>query len=57
MTWNTETILTVFVAFTGIAILLQACVLIAIYFSLRKTAQSALETSEDFNTTVLPVVH
>jgi len=57
MTWNTETILTVFVAFTGIAILLQACVLIAIYFSLRKTAQSALETSEDFKTTVLPVVH
>jgi hypothetical protein len=57
MTWNTEVILIIFVAFTGGAVLMQACVLLAIYVSLRKTAKSALETSEDFKTTVLPMVH
>jgi hypothetical protein len=57
MTSNTETILIIFVAITGVAVLLQACVLFAIYFSLRKTAQSALEATEEFKTSVLPMVH
>lgn len=57
MTWNTETILIIFVGLTGFAVLLQACVLLAIYISLRKTAKSALEASEDFKSTVLPMVH
>ncbi|WP_263353963.1 hypothetical protein [Acidicapsa acidisoli] len=54
---NTETILIVFVAFTGVAVLLQACVLFAIFISLRKTAQSAAQTAEDLKATVLPMVH
>ena len=57
MAINTETLLIIFVAFTGASVLLQACVLLAIYFSLRKTAKSAMEASEDFKTTVLPMVH
>lgn len=57
MALNTETLLIIFVAFTGVSVLLQACVLLAIYISLRKTAKSAMEASEDFKTTVLPMVH
>jgi hypothetical protein len=54
---NTETLLIIFVAFTGVAVLLQACVLLAIFLTLRKTAKSAMEASQDFKTTVLPMVH
>jgi tetrahydromethanopterin S-methyltransferase subunit G len=57
MTSNTETLLIIFVALTGVAVLLQACVLLAIYISLKKTAKSALEASDDFKATVLPMVH
>jgi hypothetical protein len=57
MAMNTETILIIFVAFTGASVLLQACVLLAIYLSLRKTAKSAMEASQDFKATVLPMVH
>jgi len=56
MAWNTETILIIFVAFTGAAVFLQACVLIAIYISLKKAAKSALEATEDFKSTVLPMI-
>jgi hypothetical protein len=57
MASNTETLLIIFVALTGIAVLLQACVLFAIYISLRKTAQSAVQATGDFKATVLPMVH
>jgi len=57
MTPHTETLLTVFVALTGIAVLLQACVLLAIFISLRKTAKSVLETTQDLKATVVPMVH
>jgi uncharacterized protein YoxC len=54
---NTQTILTIFVALTGVAVLLQACVLFAIYVSLRKTAQSVQQATEDLKATVVPMVH
>lgn len=57
MALNTETLLIIFVAFTGFSVLLQACVLFAIFLSLKKAAKSAQEASEDFKTTVLPMVH
>lgn len=57
METNTQTILIVFVALTGVAVLLQAFVLLAIYLSLKKTAKSVSDVSEDFKTTVLPLVH
>ena len=57
MVWNTETILLiVFVAITGFAVALQAAVLFAIFLSLKKTAKSALEATEDLKSTVLPMV-
>jgi hypothetical protein len=54
---NTQTILIVFVAFTGAAVLLQACVLFAIFISLRKTAKAVLDATEDMKATVVPMVH
>jgi len=57
MAMNTETLLIFFVAFTGVSVLLQACVLLAIYLSLRKTAKSAMEASEDIKSIVLPIAH
>ncbi len=56
MEWNTQTILIVFVALTGAAVLLQALVLVGILISLRKTAKSLLEATEDLKSTVLPMV-
>ena len=54
---NTETLLIIFVGLTGFAVLLQVCVLLAIYISLRKTAQSVLEVTQDLKATVVPMVH
>jgi methyl-accepting chemotaxis protein len=56
MTPNTETILIVFVALTGIAVLLQACVLLGILVSLRKTAKSLTEVTGDIKSTIIPLV-
>jgi hypothetical protein len=57
MDTNTQTILIVFVALTGVAVLLQACVLVGIYISLRKTAKSVSIVADDLKATVLPLVH
>lgn len=56
MTPNSETILIVFVALTGVAVLLQAGVLVAILIALRKTSKVLLESTEDLKATVLPMV-
>jgi len=55
MELNTQTILVVFVAITGLAVLLQACVLIGILISLQKTAKAVLEATEDVRTTIIPM--
>ena len=57
MTPNTETILIIFVALTGASVLLQACILFAIFISLKKTAKQVLDVTEDLKSTVLPMVH
>jgi len=57
METNTQTILIVFVALTGVAVLMQAFVLLAIFLSLKKTAKSVADVSDDFKATVLPLVH
>jgi hypothetical protein len=57
MTPNTETYLIIFVALTGLAVLLQACILLAIFISLRKAAKSFHESSTDLKATILPMVH
>ncbi|HTJ29643.1 MAG TPA: hypothetical protein VL346_04055 [Acidobacteriaceae bacterium] len=54
---DTNTLLTIFVALTFLAILLQAGVLLGMFFTLRKAAKLAAETSSDVRATVLPLVH
>src|SRR6266702_6318366 len=54
---DTQTLLIIFVGLTGAAVLLQAVVLFAIYISLRKTAQSVQQTTEDLKSTIFPMVH
>lgn len=52
-----QTLLIVFVALTGVAVLLQACVLLGMFLALRKTAQSVTEVTSDVKATVIPLVH
>ena len=54
---DTQTLLIIFVGLTGAAVLLQACVLFAIFLSLKKTAQSVQQTTEDLKGTIVPFVH
>lgn len=55
MPWNTQTILLIFVAFTGLAVLLQAIVMLAIFFALRKTAKQILDVTNELRSTLVPV--
>jgi uncharacterized protein YoxC len=52
-----QTLLIIFVGLTGAAVLMQACVLFAIFLSLKKTAQAVLQTTQDIKSTVIPMVH
>jgi hypothetical protein len=54
---NTQTLLLAFVAFTGVAVLLQAVVLFAIFLAMRKTASSLTAKLEELRTTVVPVLN
>lgn len=56
MQWNSQTLLLAFVAFTGVAVLMQALVLLGIFISLTKAAKAALEVTEDMRATVVPLV-
>jgi len=53
---NNEVLLIVFVALTGAAVLMQACVLLALYISVRKTAKLVEEQMSEVRSTVLPAV-
>jgi methyl-accepting chemotaxis protein len=60
MDTHTETLLTIFVGLTGVAVLLQACVLLGIYIALKKAANSikaVTEVADDLKGTVVPLVH
>jgi hypothetical protein len=48
--------MTVFVALTGIAVLLQACVLAAMYFAMRKSGERIEALATEVKTKVLPSV-
>jgi len=51
---KSETLLLFFVAFTGVAVLLQAIILLALYLSIRKTTQSLQEQMEGLRSTIGP---
>ena len=53
---NNETLLLVFVACTGAAVLMQACVLLAMYIAFRKAMKMAQEQIDELRTNVLPLV-
>ena len=53
---NSETLLIVFVAFTGLAVLMQACVLLGIFLAVRKAVQSGKEKADDFQTKLIPIL-
>jgi uncharacterized protein YoxC len=53
---NHETLKLVFVALTGLAVLLQALILLAIFIALRKTAQQVHEQVEDLRSTITPIL-
>jgi hypothetical protein len=53
---NHESLLLAFVAFTGLAVLLQAMILLAIFFAVRKAAQRVQDQVEDLRTSVMPVL-
>jgi hypothetical protein len=50
-------LLTIFIAITSFAVLLQACILLAILIALLKTAKLVKTATEDLKVTVIPVIH
>lgn len=54
---DNETILLAFVAVTGLAVLLQAFILLAILISVRKAARSIKEELEDLRSAAMPVIY
>jgi len=48
--------LTVFIALTGFAVLLQACILAAMYFAMRKTSQRMESLAAEVQSKVLPTM-
>jgi methyl-accepting chemotaxis protein len=55
MAWNSQTIMMAFVAVTGIAVLLQAFVMVGILLAVKKTAKQSLELAEDLRATIVPL--
>ena len=53
---NQETLLLIFVACTGAAVLLQACVLLGLLITAMKALKFAREQAEELHTNVLPLV-
>ena len=51
-----EQILIVFVALTGAAVLMQACVLLALFLTVRRTAKMAQDEMAEFRTVLIPAV-
>ncbi len=56
MTINSDTLLLVFVALTGAAVLLQAVMLLAIFLAMRKTTAMLQQQLDELRTSVMPVV-
>ncbi|MGA2807614.1 MAG: hypothetical protein ABSE87_05725 [Terracidiphilus sp.] len=51
-----ETLLIAFVALTGVAMMLQAIILLGIFISLRKAASSTKDQLEELRASIIPVV-
>jgi hypothetical protein len=51
-----ENLLTIFIAITGAAVLLQACLLAAMYLSMRKTSARVEALANEVKTKILPTI-
>ena len=54
---DTQPVMLAFIAVTGLAVLLQTIILLAIYLTLRKAANSLATQAEDLRSAVMPVVY
>jgi len=54
---DTQTILLAFVVVTGLAILMQTIILLAIFVTVRKAARSIREEAEDLRSSVMPAIY
>ena len=54
---DNETILLAFAVVTGLAVLLQTILLLAIAVAVRKTANSIREETENQRTSIMPVIY
>jgi len=54
---DNHTLLIIFVALTGVSVLIQAIVLIGILTTVSKAAKVVTENSNDLKATILPIVH
>lgn len=53
---NTETLLIVFIAITGAAVLLQAAVLLGLFLTVRKAVKTANEQADEYRTKLTPLI-
>jgi methyl-accepting chemotaxis protein len=53
---NTETLLIVFIAITGLAVLLQACVLLGLWLTVRKAVKAANEQANEYRSKLIPII-
>jgi uncharacterized protein YoxC len=52
-----ETVLIIFVALTGLAVLMQACVLLGMFLTVQKAVKLAQQATDEMKKTVYPLVH
>ena len=53
---NLETLLIVFIAITGLSVLLQACVLLGMYLTMREAVTVAKEQADEYREKITPVL-
>jgi methyl-accepting chemotaxis protein len=53
---NTETLLMIFIAITGFAVLLQAFVLLGIFLTMRKAVKMANEQADEYRAKLMPII-
>lgn len=53
---NTETLLIIFIAITGLAVLLQACVLLGLLLTVRKAVKTANEQADEYRSKLMPII-
>ncbi len=53
---DSQTLLIIFVGLTGFAVLLQACVLLALYFTVRKATEAVQQKIDELKANYFPLI-